>query len=209
MSKFGQRSAFALFELLVVAFVIALVIPLLLSLARYRAKTLPTKIRCVNNLKNVGLAMRIFATDHNDLFRWQNPEFGASTSNIARLFLSLTNELYVPQILVCNVDTRSPATNWAGFGPSNVSYFIGLNSSPEDPASLLSGDRNITLDSHQAASGQMQFRKETVAAWDQTQHRYAGNVCRGDGGIQIFNSPRLNDAMQRNVATNPTTFLFP
>lgn len=43
----------------------------------------------------------------------------------------LTNELESPQVLVCPADrARHPATNWASFGPSQVSYTCEAQSGP-------------------------------------------------------------------------------
>ncbi|HKS37564.1 MAG TPA: hypothetical protein VJW76_10270, partial [Verrucomicrobiae bacterium] len=76
-----------------------------------KAKDRAASIRCVNNLKQMGLAARIYATDHNDAFP---PDF-----------LSMTNELVSPKVLVCPLDSNpaaAAASDWAGFDPSWNSY---------------------------------------------------------------------------------------
>lgn len=66
-------------------------------------------IQCVNNMKQLGLAVRIYATDNSDQF--------------PRDVISLTNELGSPKVLVCGADSgREPAENWAAFTMANCSY---------------------------------------------------------------------------------------
>jgi hypothetical protein len=77
------------------------------SLAKAKEKAL--SIACVNNLKQFGLAVRVWALDNND----SNPP------NV----LSMSNELSTPKILVCPADTNRPvAADWSSFTTANCSY---------------------------------------------------------------------------------------
>jgi len=82
-------------------------------------------IKCINNLKQIGLAARIWATDNNDVF--------------PSSWLVMTNELATPKFLVCPGDkARVPANNWQEFGPANVSYeFLNPNGSDSNPYVVL------------------------------------------------------------------------
>jgi hypothetical protein len=82
-------------------------------------------IRCVNNLKQIGLAARIWANDHNDVFP---PDF-----------LTMKNELNTPKILFCPADeTTQRASDWSHLNPSTISYrFLNPNGNELDPAKLL------------------------------------------------------------------------
>jgi len=67
------------------------------------------RIACINNIKQIGLAARLWANDNNDHFP---PDF-----------LNMSNELNSAKVLICPADTNRPvALNWSGFGPANVSY---------------------------------------------------------------------------------------
>ncbi len=67
------------------------------------------RISCVNNLKQVGLAARMWSNDHDEVFPTH--------------FHSMSNELSTPKILTCPGDkSRQRADNWAQFDGSSVSY---------------------------------------------------------------------------------------
>ena len=78
-------------------------------------------IQCVNNLKQVGLALRVWASSHRDTF--------PST------FLSMTNELGSPKVLICPADTaHPPAVDWASSSSANVSYeFLAAGGTEGEP----------------------------------------------------------------------------
>src|ERR1051325_6809985 len=64
---FARRQAFTLIELLVVIAIIAILAALLLpSLSKGKQKAWTT--RCISNLHQVGLGMKMFADDNNELY---------------------------------------------------------------------------------------------------------------------------------------------
>jgi len=109
-------------------------------------------ITCANNLKQIGLAFRTWAIDHDGPF-----PFNASTntggtmefcargsdgfdSNAALHFQIMSNELSTPLILVCPKDSsRKPATGFASLQASNVTYYLhsGTNLNESSPAAAL------------------------------------------------------------------------
>ena len=86
----------------------------MLEVAREKAMS----IQCVNNLKQLGLAARIWAVDHGD--------------TTPASLLQMTNEMSTPKILFCPADTgRQAAANWSSFTAANCSYDYLAPSAPE------------------------------------------------------------------------------
>jgi hypothetical protein len=108
----------------------AMVLP---ALAKAKAKA--QSISCVNNMKQIGLAARIWAGDNNDLFPFNvNTSKGGTLElcerdaegydrNAARHFQVMSNELNTPKILVCPSDkSKQAANNFSNLESWNVSY---------------------------------------------------------------------------------------
>lgn len=130
MKNYKNKSAFTLIELLVVIAIIAILAAMLLP-ALAAAKRKAQKINCVNNLKQVGIAYRIWEGDNNDRY----PQAVAAASggaqgycshggttftaanpyNPGMVYMVMSNELATPKILFCPSDTihSSYSTNFS------------------------------------------------------------------------------------------------
>ena len=137
-----QKAAFTLIELLVVIAIIAILAAMLLP-ALAAAKRKAQRINCVNNLKQVGLAFRVWEGDNGDQYPLAvgmatggsreyvahgNTATAVTPASVAMnpgiTFMVMSNELGTAKILYCTSDTvRSSAA-------TNFSYADLLNITP-------------------------------------------------------------------------------
>lgn len=192
------QHAFTLLELLVLFFVLLILFLTIPNTAR-GTKQKNLRIACVNNLKNIGLAQRVFATDNNDRFpsevaaMRENP----ATNDVVALLTTLTNEIASPKIFHCPADTsRTPATNWSQFTTRNISYFFAANASETYPQSFLAGDNNLLLNGKPIPSGRVSISTNAALSFDNTRHNIQGNFVMGDGSVQQLSNPRLQQTLQ-------------
>ncbi len=202
-------SGFTLPELLVMIVILVAVVATLLPMLA-RARPHQRTIGCINNLKNVGLALRIFATDNNDLFPMDlsvtnggTREWLADETQLWRHWRALSNELSTPRILLCDRDLQrrsvadpEPLTWDRTTNNAHLSYFLGLNGRGDNPHTILAGDRNLTTNKVAIAPGRLVLTKQTVLGWTGAIHDGAGNILLGDNSVQQVAGSRLQEALQ-------------
>ena len=198
----GSR-ALTLTELLVVICVIAVLAVLLLPVLA-AAKRKHSKLDCVNNLKQIGLALRIWEGDNGDKFPMQFALTNdavmklVSSGNAYVLWQTMSNELATPKILACPADEqRTAALSFSqNFSDANISYFLSLDASDAYPQMMLCGDDNLVVNGIRVRPGILNLSTNIIAGWTKERHGGAGNIGLSDGSIQTTTSTALQAAFQ-------------
>jgi len=194
-SRRFSTNGFTLVALLVIIAVIAVLAAMLLP-ALASAKRKAQRINCINNLKQLGLAYRIWEGDNGDKYPMAvfNINSGADTF---RCFQVMSNELSTPRILVCPADTRTAAANFIRLKNQNVSYFVGLDAKDSLPLMFLSGDRNITGPAA-PENGILKLVPGGSVSWTAEIHVNQGNLGLADGSVWQYSNSQLREALQKS-----------
>lgn len=199
-----RRRGFTWLELLLVVIVVVILAGLVLPMLTPRRRSDGRRIKCLNNLKMLGLGLRIFATDNNGQFPWAVPvreggtqEEIADEQRIWRHVAVLSNELSTPKVLLCPKDPRfdklegktlvfgPPQTNNAlQFGHNDhFSYFLHTGANEEVPELVMGGDRNLIRNGTPVQGRITPTPTDTFQFTNPGHHDGFGNVLMSDGSV--------------------------
>jgi len=198
-----------LIEVAVVVAVVILLFALLLWPALSKMRDHDRRIRCVNNLKQVGLAARLWERDHGDKFPMSiSKDNGGSMEfitgpNTFRHFQIMSNQLSTPSILICPTESdrgRARATNFTAFDNSNLSYFVGVDATESNANAIFSGDHNIT-NGLPIKNGILELPPNQLAGWTAKMHMVGTSCLRS-----VIAAPSLMMTGSDTYVTNSAPF---
>ena len=202
-----KRRGFTLIELLVVIAIIAILAAILFPVfARARASARQTQ--CISNLRQLGLALEMYASDYRDLYPWACdsadshvpeiwaplPEWQALIPTMPRLIDVLQPYTNNRELFRCPADTGYDYLENTHFPvDARPTAFAGVGSSYHwrtEVAFLHTGpsliahpaETNIMMDGHGSWHGGDTYRK---GRW---------NVLFGDGHVKSLNYKQLDEA---------------
>jgi prepilin-type processing-associated H-X9-DG protein len=217
LSARGAADAMTVVEVLVVIGVVAILLLLLLPANSHEPTRAPIT-QCLNNQKQIGLALCLFADDNNGQFPPQvsitnggSMEFIGSNSP-ALHFRTLSNYLgHSWSVLHCPADqSKQPLTNKSALTDRNLSYFISVDATPALTNAIHTGDRNLQVAGQPVAPGLFTLTTNADLGWTRDMHKLkrnlvwvgCGNLLFVDGHVQMFQA-NLPAAVQRQgLATN-------
>ena len=199
------------FEVLVVVSIIVLLVALYLASLPDRNRKIQ-KINCVNNLKQIGLAYRIWEGDNNDKF----PSFVSVTNGgimewtncgaqiIISNYLVMSNELSTPKLLACPQDSHVvTVSDFGSLTISNISYFMNQDASDDHPQMLLSGDDNMLANGSPVPPGNLVLPTNVVVTWSKYRHNDSGNLGFADGNArEVAGSSLTIELSSAGASTN-------
>src|SRR5882757_5599030 len=224
-----KGGAFTLNELLVVIAIIAILAALLLP-ALARSKDTAARILCLSNLRQVGLAIHLYAEDNNDTFpvAWSWPIFGGQlgtspiySSNLYGPTNRPLDAFASPNVFYCPRD-KGDALNgvneplWTAYGNSylmqmgtdsfRIKYILankdGSQGRPVKTTAIIRTVNKILAGDWPLHANRPLTDKRTQ--WHNHGEKRAFNVAFGDQHAEYFTFPASYTAADEFAATDPT-----
>jgi hypothetical protein len=195
--KRQNSRGFSVVELLVMVGVAAVLVFVFMRPAG-RDRGMRDRIRCVNNLKFLGLAARLAEEDRSRSAA-ENPNW--PPEDIISLLKSPLFMGGEAKNLFCPADkSSSPASSMTNLSGTNISYFANAGLGGYGPADFLFGDHNLHVGDGKPISGSITIRSNTPLAWTAERHvtekgAPMGQVAMGDGSVQQLDQAALQRAL--------------
>ena len=220
-----RRRAFTRVELCACLAAVAL-LGLLALPALASAQSRGHAAQCLNNLRLMGRAVQMWASDFQGQAPWRTrqqdggllPAVGTRPGNAWSDLASLSNQLVTPRILACPADAEALVATDFSFNPSGgylsasyrnfaTSYMVNMDSFAEYPGAFLFGDRNVKLTPaavfcSAGLNNVVVFSKVLGSdnGWSNHLHGLSGNIVVFDGSVSHTTTEQLIAAMNKSKA---------
>jgi prepilin-type processing-associated H-X9-DG protein len=175
----------------IIAILAALLLPVL-----QQAQARSRRVQCLSQLKQIGLALHMFAHDHDGKFPWivSTNAGGSMWAGFPGDLQVLSNELVSPKLVVCPADRgREPAASFSELLAKNISYaliyrlFGGYNCDLSDTTAQ---DEPLVLDRNLVRTdGRWNWSGSTV-------HNGSGNILFVGGHVESVSTANLDGALR-------------
>ena len=182
--------------------------------------------QCLNNLRLMGRAVQMWASDFQGQAPWRTrvedgglqPGAGSRPGNAWFEFAFMSNQLVTPRILACPSDAEAlVATEFsanlsggyfsAGFRNFATSYMLNMDSFAEYPGGFLFGDRNVRMPPSASScsagiNNVLNFYTSPGSdnGWSNHLHGLSGNIVVFDGSVSHTSTEQLSAAMKKSKA---------
>lgn len=181
------------------------------------------RLVCANNLRIVGQALQGFVIDHGNAFPWRVDRLDGGAGGYgtaSQQWRCLSNHLASSRLLACPAGPRQPGESFGTLTDLQVSYFIGSDSEPRQPATIVAGDWDIERGTSascnfvratvQSFDGGFGLPRSYAATWSATNHQDRGNVLTADGSVHLTDSAGLRTLLSRSTDSgNNSHILLP
>lgn len=217
-------------ELLVVIAIIGILAAMLLPVLG-RAKARAQRVSCTNNLRQVGLALRLWAEDNGGRLPWKVDQLqgggkpnGSGNATVNFQFSIVSNEVASTKILICPEDPdRVQAAGFSILSPTNISYALCKEADYKQPRVFLAIDRNLVGFDYTGLPDNINCFILSSPDTAARTAKWRRGICHGanigmaalcDGSVQQFNDTRVVQTLlgydiARETDSGNLQFFFP
>jgi hypothetical protein len=187
-----------------------------------RAGPRSERLVCVNNLRQIGMALQMWAGDNGNTYVDHVPVLRGGTQGRALTYehyRAISNELGSVRLLVCPSDDRTATNSFQALARNeSVSYFLGTDALPELFNTFLGGDRNINGGSAGSCglAGAIEITRFPPNSWTSMNwgatniHTGSGNILESDGHVEQVSPNGLGSLASRTLDSGQDNHgLFP